>query len=204
MSHRNPLCWCGKGALPKRSTCSDEHAKGAHKGRARRYDRLCACGARALPKRATCSDACAAARHGARRRVHTVKVPKPPKPKRLCRCGSPALPKRATCSDACALAAQRPLGRSDSRRAARRAQKRTAYRRADKAEVSARMLAEQGGRCLVCAAEGRLVLDHCHRTGEPRALLCVRCNAALGLMLESVTAIEALKCYAELCHMLRA
>jgi hypothetical protein len=205
VSHRNPTCWCGASALPKRSTCCDEHARGAHKGRPRNYDRRCACGAPALPKRATCSDACAEARRATgRKRTRPIKEPKSPKPPRLCRCGERALPGRRTCSDVCALAAQRPPGRGASVRARRRADRQKAYRRSDKAAVSARMTAEQGGRCLVCATKSRLVLDHCHTTGEPRAMLCGRCNAALGLMLESVTAIEALKCYAELCDMLRS
>lgn len=49
---------------------------------------------------------------------------------------------------------------------------------------------EQGGRCAVCGrheeevrpSDGRrgLVVDHCHRAGHVRALLCNNCNAGLG------------------------
>jgi hypothetical protein len=49
-------------------------------------------------------------------------------------------------------------------------------------------LKRQGGLCAICR-EGptgtgnksvRLVVDHCHHTGEIRGLLCHRCNSALG------------------------
>lgn len=45
---------------------------------------------------------------------------------------------------------------------------------------------QQGGVCYVCRQpqqRGRtkyLCVDHCHRTGKVRKLLCHRCNAALG------------------------
>lgn len=48
-----------------------------------------------------------------------------------------------------------------------------------------RMLAEQGGVCLLCGSPpppsrprhpNRLAVDHCHRTGKVRALLCQLCN----------------------------
>lgn len=44
--------------------------------------------------------------------------------------------------------------------------------------------AEQGGMCAICRkpfADVRSAsLDHCHETGEPRALLCDLCNSGLG------------------------
>lgn len=49
-----------------------------------------------------------------------------------------------------------------------------------------RMLAEQGGVCPIClappTANKRLAVDHCHRTGIVRGLLCGDCNAALGFL----------------------
>ena len=54
------------------------------------------------------------------------------------------------------------------------------------------MLKEQGGLCAICESPERerdkssgkikdLAIDHCHATGEVRALLCSNCNRALGL-----------------------
>lgn len=46
------------------------------------------------------------------------------------------------------------------------------------------MLAAQGGACAICskppAPKKRLVVDHCHRSGRVRALLCGVCNTQLG------------------------
>lgn len=46
------------------------------------------------------------------------------------------------------------------------------------------MLAAQGGACKICGgvnADGRpLFVDHCHKTGNVRYLLCHCCNSGLG------------------------
>jgi hypothetical protein len=66
--------------------------------------------------------------------------------------------------------------------AARRARQRDAYLRArfglssDDYDV---LLAAQDGRCAICLArprKRRLHVDHDHRTGTIRGLLCIRCN----------------------------
>lgn len=55
------------------------------------------------------------------------------------------------------------------------------------------LLRKQGGVCAVCGkdepnAHGRtgkqfrLAVDHCHKTGEVRGLLCQKCNRAIGLL----------------------
>lgn len=54
------------------------------------------------------------------------------------------------------------------------------------AEVN-HMRLSQGGKCAACfRAEGELAvslcIDHCHRTGKLRGLLCHWCNTALGLL----------------------
>ena len=50
-----------------------------------------------------------------------------------------------------------------------------------KRKARERMEAEQQGRCKICDRQtGRLDLDHCHKTGKLRGLLCVRCNTLLG------------------------
>lgn len=40
----------------------------------------------------------------------------------------------------------------------------------------------QAGACAMCSASrGRLLVDHCHQTGQIRGLLCSSCNTAEGL-----------------------
>ena len=61
-----------------------------------------------------------------------------------------------------------------------------------------RMQSEQDGRCALCQNEAsKLVVDHNHKTGHVRGLLCFSCNALLGLAHDDVTllgfAIEYLK-----------
>ena len=47
------------------------------------------------------------------------------------------------------------------------------------------MWERQQGRCAICnEAKDRLGVDHCHTTGRVRELLCISCNAALGLLRE--------------------
>lgn len=51
------------------------------------------------------------------------------------------------------------------------------------AEDYLRMVIEQDGRCAICLqmpGRRRLVTDHDHYTGRVRALLCTRCNQAIG------------------------
>ena len=51
-----------------------------------------------------------------------------------------------------------------------------------------RMLSDQGRACAICGAthenrRGKILhVDHCHRTGKVRQLLCTACNTALGKM----------------------
>jgi hypothetical protein len=56
------------------------------------------------------------------------------------------------------------------------------YYRADnrRAFYEARMEV-QAGKCLICGANERLVIDHNHKTGLMRGLLCYKHNTALGL-----------------------
>jgi hypothetical protein len=128
-------------------------------------------------------------------------------------CGVESTGTRKTCGDECFAEASRRRAvetstveaRSSQVRAKRRRHAKHAYRGKDKAEVIARLTEEQGGRCKVCGSDGDargdgtrgLLLDHDHTTGKPRAMLCTRCNAALGMMHEDPNLILALASYAE-------
>lgn len=49
-----------------------------------------------------------------------------------------------------------------------------------------RLMAEQAGACAICRGQDKkLCVDHCHRTGKVRALLCPRCNMGIGLFDDS-------------------
>lgn len=70
------------------------------------------------------------------------------------------------------------------------------------------ILEAQGNVCAICKnpeigidprsnAPKRLAVDHCHKTGRIRELLCYKCNCAFGLMDENPLSIVALLAYAE-------
>lgn len=58
------------------------------------------------------------------------------------------------------------------------------------------MKARAGGRCEICgiaekdAAKGTLHCDHDHATGEPRGMLCMYCNQALGQFKDNVALLN--------------
>lgn len=66
-----------------------------------------------------------------------------------------------------------------------------------------RMKDEQGGVCAICKgssgrhglSEDGLVVDHNHRTGKVRGLLCHKCNIALGHVDDSAGRLEAMMSY---------
>lgn len=62
------------------------------------------------------------------------------------------------------------------------------------------MLTEQEFRCAICPREywecqRGLAIDHCHRTGTVRRLLCGQCNALLGLASEDPERLERAAAY---------
>lgn len=60
-----------------------------------------------------------------------------------------------------------------------------------------RIFEEQGGVCATCgkpekSKHGYLCVDHDHKTGKVRGLLCHRCNAALGQVYDNVSILRKL------------
>lgn len=60
---------------------------------------------------------------------------------------------------------------------------------------------KQKNLCLICNQEqsgGKgLAVDHCHKTGKVRGLLCDKCNTSIGLMRESVDILKSAIKYLE-------
>lgn len=57
-------------------------------------------------------------------------------------------------------------------------------------ETRQRLLDEQDGKCAICLklesdSKQRFVVDHCHKTGRIRGILCSKCNSAIGLLEEN-------------------
>lgn len=58
-----------------------------------------------------------------------------------------------------------------------------------------RMLAAQGGRCAICGTDKpskkriHFAVDHCHKTGRVRGLICIRCNSNLDWYEENAQAV---------------
>lgn len=58
-------------------------------------------------------------------------------------------------------------------------------------------LKTQGHRCGICRCKlessryTKFAVDHCHKTGAVRGLLCTQCNTALGLFKESPRRLES-------------
>lgn len=62
-----------------------------------------------------------------------------------------------------------------------------------------RMFEEQEGRCAVCRRKPKkLVVDHCHKTGRVRALLCRSCNTAMGMAQDDPELLRQMAEYLEL------
>lgn len=68
------------------------------------------------------------------------------------------------------------------------------------------MFKSQNGCCAICGEQEKaidkrtnkpraLAVDHCHKTGKIRQLLCNRCNHVLGLIKDSITICDKVKNY---------
>lgn len=67
-------------------------------------------------------------------------------------------------------------------------------------EVYQSMVDEQGGNCFICQSDNqgkRLHIDHCHKHGHVRRLLCTKCNTALGLVDDKISTLKSMINYLE-------
>lgn len=60
-----------------------------------------------------------------------------------------------------------------------------------------RLLEEQGGSCKICKSKDKkrknaefFAVDHCHKTGKVRGLLCYNCNSGLGKFKDDPELVE--------------
>lgn len=58
------------------------------------------------------------------------------------------------------------------------------------------------GRCAICDTETKLVLDHCHTSGNIRAGLCNPCNVGLGVFRDDPETLDAAAAYLRLHQLL--
>lgn len=62
------------------------------------------------------------------------------------------------------------------------------------------MLEKQNGKCLICGSESidrKHAVDHCHKTGKIRGLLCDSCNRGLGMFKDNPESLRKAASYVE-------
>lgn len=62
-------------------------------------------------------------------------------------------------------------------------------------KVRKQLVAERGECCQVCGVGERIVVDHNHKTGKPRGLLCGKHNSALGMFGDDVDTVISVLAY---------
>lgn len=62
-------------------------------------------------------------------------------------------------------------------------------------ELLTKMKQEQGGKCAICDKPKRLLVDHDHKTGMVRGLLCHSCNVGIGLLGDSLESVKRAAVY---------
>lgn len=60
-----------------------------------------------------------------------------------------------------------------------------------------KMLEEQGGGCAVCGSVEALAVDHDHKSGEIRGIICRRCNQGIGRFEDNPVLLRKLARYLE-------
>lgn len=59
------------------------------------------------------------------------------------------------------------------------------------------MVAAQRGLCVICLAAPPVHVDHCHKTGRVRGVLCFNCNSAIGKLGDNPDAVRRAAAYLE-------
>jgi hypothetical protein len=55
---------------------------------------------------------------------------------------------------------------------------------------------EQDGKCKICGREMKKYnIDHCHKTGKIRGILCTSCNMGIGMFKDDVELLEKVISY---------
>ena len=62
------------------------------------------------------------------------------------------------------------------------------------------MLIEQHGRCACCWEQDKLVVDHDHKTGTVRGLLCSPCNKGMGFFRDDIRNLKTAIMYLKMCR----
>jgi hypothetical protein len=57
------------------------------------------------------------------------------------------------------------------------------------------VLKRQDAACAICHRHVKLVVDHCHRTGRFRGLLCCRCNQGIGMLADDQEVLATASAY---------
>lgn len=52
------------------------------------------------------------------------------------------------------------------------------------------MVEAQQHKCAICKCEAPLQVDHCHKSGKVRELLCNNCNGGIGIFRENIEAMQ--------------
>ncbi|MFE0257345.1 endonuclease VII domain-containing protein [Streptomyces sp. NPDC059010] len=59
------------------------------------------------------------------------------------------------------------------------------------------MIASQMGLCVICLKAPAVHVDHCHKTGRVRGVLCFNCNSAIGKLGDDPDAVRRAAAYLE-------
>jgi len=90
------------------------------------------------------------------------------------------------------MPARKKLGKREATRRARRSRHSSHLKEAYGITIQDydRILASQGGKCAICrggTSKRHFAVDHNHKNGQIRGLLCARCNTGLARFMDNIT-----------------